>query len=385
MAEPQDSPASQSKDPNRAAPPPSSGPSPTPASPSTDLEARRKRRPAAGIAFVLVLAALAAGGYFYWRMNVGFETTDDAFIDGRAIGVASEVAGKVASLDVSDNRFVHKGQPLLHIDARQYEHDRDLAKGALDAAQSQHEGFAYGVDIARKNFPALLEQAKAQLASAEATRQRAQSDYTRQRNLPKDATTQQEVDAAAAALAVAEAQVATAKAQVVLSEPAPQRIAQAETQVGQQNGQIEQAEARLAQAELNLERTLVVAPTDGWITKRNVEAGDYVAPGQPLMSIVAPEVWVTADFKENQLDHMRPGQPATIGVDAYPSLALEGHVDSIQRGTGSKFTAFPPENATGNFVKIVQRVPVKIVIDSGLDANLALPLGLSVAPRVKVQ
>ena len=112
-----------------------------------------------------------------------------------------------------------------------------------------------------------------------------------------------------------------------------------------------------------------MAPTDGWITKRNVEAGDYVAPGQPLMSIVGPDVWVTADFKENQLDHMRPGQPATIGVDAYPSLALAGHVDSIQRGTGSKFTAFPPENATGNFVKIVQRVPVKIVLDDPPDPD----------------
>jgi len=384
MAEPQDSPASQSQPAKSAAPATSPGPAPGSAA-STELEARRKRRPAASIAFVLVLAALAAGGYFYWRMNVGYETTDDAFIDGRAVGVAPEVAGKVASLDVADNEFVHKGQPLLHIDARQYEHDRDLAKGALDAAKSQHEGFAYGVDIARKNFPALLEQAKAQLASAEATRERAQSDYTRQRNLPKDATTQQEVDAAAAALAVGEAQVAAAKAQVALSEPVPQRIGQADSQVGQQNGQIEQAEARLAQAELNLERTVILSPTNGWITKRNVEAGDYVAPGQPLMSIVAPEVWVTADFKENQLDHMRPGQPATIGVDAYPSLALKGHVDSIQRGTGSKFTAFPPENATGNFVKIVQRVPVKIVIDSGLDPNLALPLGLSVAPRVKVQ
>jgi membrane fusion protein (multidrug efflux system) len=165
----------------------------------------------------------------------------------------------------------------------------------------------------------------------------------------------------------------------------PQQIGVADAQVGQQKGQTEQAQARLDQADLNLSWTVVTAPQDGWITKRNVEMGNYVTAGQQIFSIVSPEVWVTANFKETQLARMRAGQPATIAVDAYPQLDLKGHVDSIQLGSGSKFTAFPPENATGNFVKIVQRVPVKIVIDSGLDPALPLPLGISVVPTVKVQ
>jgi membrane fusion protein (multidrug efflux system) len=130
---------------------------------------------------------------------------------------------------------------------------------------------------------------------------------------------------------------------------------------------------------------VVKAPQDGWITKRNVEKGNYVAPGQQIFSIVATDVWITANFKESQLVNMRPGQHVDIRVDAYPQLRLEGHVDSIQLGSGSKFTAFPPENATGNFIKIVQRVPVKIVIDKGLDPKIPLPLGISVEPKVTVQ
>ena len=130
---------------------------------------------------------------------------------------------------------------------------------------------------------------------------------------------------------------------------------------------------------------VVTAPQDGWITKRNVEQGNYVAPGQQIFSIVAPEVWITANFKESQLSDMRKGQSARIRIDAYPKLDLRGHVDSVQLGSGSKFTAFPPENATGNFVKVVQRVPVKIVIDSGLDPNIPLPLGISAEPTVTVR
>jgi membrane fusion protein (multidrug efflux system) len=130
---------------------------------------------------------------------------------------------------------------------------------------------------------------------------------------------------------------------------------------------------------------VVKAEHDGWITKRNVEAGNYVATGQQIFSIVAPEVWITANFKESQLNTMRPGQAVKIRIDAYPKLDLRGHVDSVQLGSGSKFTAFPAENATGNYVKIVQRVPVKIAIDSGLDPAIPLPLGISAEPVVRVK
>ena len=173
-----------------------------------------------------------------------------------------------------------------------------------------------------------------------------------------------------------------AQAAVNQAQPVQDNIGQTDTQVSQIDAQIAQAQAQLTQAELNLSYTIITAPQDGWITKRNVEMGNYLQAGSSVFAIVTPEVWVTANFKESQLNRMRPGQKVNIAVDAYPNLKLEGHVDSIQLGSGSRFTAFPPENATGNFVKIVQRVPVKIIIDRGLDPAIPLPLGISVDPTV---
>ena len=165
----------------------------------------------------------------------------------------------------------------------------------------------------------------------------------------------------------------------------PQNIGQSQQQVSQLEGQAEQAKGQLDQADLNIEWTTVRAPQDGWVTQRNVNAGNYVQAGTQFMSLVTTDVWVTANYKETELDGMRPGQAVSIKVDAYPDLDLRGHVDSIQRGSGSKFSAFPAQNATGNFVKIVQRVPVKILIDSGLKAEEPLPLGVSVDPTVILQ
>jgi membrane fusion protein, multidrug efflux system len=334
---------------------------------------------------IVLFAGLAVAAYLYWLGNRGYESTDDANIDGRAISIAPQVSGNVVSLDVNDNQFVHKGEPLIHIDNRQYLIDRESAEAQLATAKGQLAGFRYAAEVARKNFPAQLDVAKAQLAAAQAALFKAQANYKRQQALPPQATSQQDVDDATAALRQAEAQVSQAQAQVEQAQPVPQRIGQAEAEVTQYNGQVAQAQAKLDQALLNLSYTVVTAPQDGWITKRNVEVGNYVTPGEQIFSIVSPQIWVTANFKENQLRWMRPGQSVTISVDAYPELNLTGHIDSIQRGTGSKFTAFPPENATGNFVKIVQRVPVKIDIDSGLDPRRPMPLGLSVEPRVKVQ
>ncbi|MGB7368577.1 MAG: HlyD family secretion protein [Methylovirgula sp.] len=349
------------------------------------MQSNSGRRGLVLVLAIVLFAGLAVAGYVYWLGNKGYETTDDANIDGRAISIAPRVTGEVVSLDVNDNQFVHKGDPLIHIDNRQYVIDRESAQAQLATAKGQLAGFQYAADVARKNFPAQLLLAQAQLASAQAVLAKAQSDYERQQALPRQATSQQDVDAATAALRQAQAQVNQADAQVQQAEPVPQRIGQAEAEVQQNAGQVAQAQARLDQALLNLSYTVVRAPEDGWITKRNVEVGNYVTPGQQIFSIVSPQIWVTADFKESQLRWMRPGQSVTISVDAYPELNLKGHVDSIQLGTGSKFTAFPPENATGNFVKIVQRVPVKIDIDSGLDPQRPMSLGLSVEPRVKVQ
>jgi membrane fusion protein (multidrug efflux system) len=348
-------------------------------------ETRKKRRPLIITIGIVIIVLLVASGLYYWLTTRNLESTDDAYTDGRAITIAPQISGVVLSLDVNDNEFVKKDQLLVHIDPRQYINDRDQAEGALATAKAQYEGQRLGAEVARKNFPAQLQQAQAQLANAKANLAKAQADYDRQRSLPKAATSQQDVDAATAALKQAEAQVELADAQVSENSPVPQRIGETDAQVGQLQGQVEQAQARLDQANLNLSWTLVKAPQDGWITKRNVEAGNYVTAGQQIFSIVAPDVWITANFKESQLADMRKGQKVKITIDAYPSLDLRGHVDSIQLGSGSKFTAFPPENATGNFVKVVQRVPVKIVIDSGLNPEIPLPLGISAEPTVTVR
>ena len=384
-AEKREAEVAKAEDARAETPPQKAAPNNGDAEAAADEATRRKRRPMVWVIGLVVVAALIGGGYYYWVSTRGLESTDDAFTDGRAIDIAPQVSGVVVSLDVTDNQFVHKGDPLIHIEPRQYKIARDQAQGALDAANAQYQGQLLGVEVARKNFPALLQQAQAQLASAKANQQKARSDDERQKSLPKMATTQQEVDAATAAFAQADAQVMLAEAQVQENSPVPQRIGQTDQLAGQLKGSVEEAKARLDQADLNLAWTVVAAPQDGWITKRNVEVGNYVTPGQQIFSIVSPEVWITANFKENQLELMRAGQPVKISIDAYPQLDLRGHVDSIQLGSGSKFTAFPPENATGNFVKIVQRVPVKIVIDHGLDPKIPIPLGISVTPTVTVQ
>jgi membrane fusion protein (multidrug efflux system) len=376
----------QPKSEKTESPPRSDGANPDDKAKAKDEEEKRKKRqPYVWLIGATVILLLIVGGLYYWLANRGLESTDDAYTDGRAIDVAPQVAGVVTALDVTDNQFVHKGDPIIHIDARQYQIDRAQAQGALDTAKAQYQNQVLGAEVARKNFPAVLQQAQAQLANAKAVQAKASADLERQKSLSKAATTQQEVDAATAALAQADAQVMLAEAQVQENAPVPQRIGEADQQVLQLNGQLEQAQAKLDQANLNYSYTVITAPQDGWVTKRNVEVGNYVSTAQKIMTIVSPEVWITANFKENQLQQLRPGQSVKISIDAYPQLKLTGHVDSVQLGSGSKFSAFPAENATGNYIKIVQRVPVKIVIDSGLDPKIPLPLGISVNPTVTLQ
>ena len=343
---------------------------------------RKSRRPLVlTIVGIVVLLGLAYAVYYYFT-HKNLVTTDDAYTDGYIVAVAPRVSGQVVSLDVVDNQFVHKGDPLIHIDPRPFVFDRDQAKGRVDSDKAQIANQKLGVEIAKKNFPAALQLAQANLLSAKANLQLQEANNRRQQNLPRQATTQQEVDTTSSGQQQAEAQVAQAQARVTQAEPVTQNIGQSETQVNQLQGQAEQNIAQLGQAELNLEFTVVRAQQDGWVTRRNVDTGNYVTAGTQIMSLVTPDVWVTANYKETELNGMRPGQKVEIGVDAYPDLKLEGHVDSIQHGSGSKFSAFPAENATGNFVKIVQRVPVKIVIDSGLKTDEPLPLGVSVEPTV---
>ena len=350
-----------------------------------DQDTRKKRRPFILVLALLVIGGLVLGGIYYWLSSRSIEDTDDAYTDGYTVQVAPQVAGRVVSLDITDNQFVKKGQALIHIDPRPFINSRDQAQGMLDTAKAQLAGQKLNAEVAKKNFPAALQVAEANLAAAKATLAQRQADYARQKSLPKQATTQQDVDSATSNLQNAQAQVLLMQARVVQAEPVQQQIGEVEKQVGQLQGQVEQAQSQLDQANLNLSYTVLKAPQDGWVTRRQVDLGNYVQAGQQIMNVVSPDVWVTANFKETQLDLMRPGQSVKITVDAYPNLDLRGHVDSIQLGSGSKFSAFPAENATGNFVKIVQRVPVKIIIDSGFDPTVPLPLGISVAPTVTVR
>ena len=332
------------------------------------------------LAAVVVLGAI--GGGIWWFLHRNQVNTDDAYTDGRVVMISPQVNGYVTVLAVNDNQFVHRGDLLVQIDPRPYEAARDQAQGDLNAAKAQLDSARVALDKAKTTFPAQLAQAQGQLVQAQGTLANSESDYKRQHNVARGATTQQNVDQSTASLKSAQGQVQVAQAQVDIAKLIPQNIAQSAAQVKQLEGQVLQAKARLETAEVNLSFTHVTAPQDGWVTRRNVESGNFLQPGTQIMAIVTPDVWVTANFKETQLTRMRRGQEVDIEVDAYPDLKLKGHIDSIQLGSGSKFSAFPAENATGNYVKIVQRVPVKIVIDSGMDKNGPLPLGVSVVPTV---
>jgi len=332
-----------------------------------------------------VVLALVLGGGYYWLSTRGLESTDDAYTDGTAITISPKVAGYVVKLAIGDNSRVKAGDTILEIDPRDYEVARDKAVASQALAQAQLDNARVALDIAKVKYPADLASADASVNSAKAGYAKAHADLVRQQKVDPRATTQQQIDAAKQADLAASATLEDAEAKLKIAQLVQQNVAQAEAQVKQLEAQAASAKADADQAALNLSYTHMTAPVDGWVTKRNVDLGSYLQPGQSLFSLVSTQVWVTANFKESQLTQMRPGQHVRINIDAYPDLDLEGHVDSIQMGSGARFTAFPAENATGNFVKIVQRVPVKIVIDRGLDADHPLPLGLSVDPEVTLK
>ncbi len=343
----------------------------------------RRRWPLYILAAVVLLAII--GGVVYWFLTRDLESTDDAYTDGNAIAFAAKVSGYVTQLNIDDNTFVHTGDVLLKIDPRDYTTARDQARASLSLARAQLSSARVDLDIARVRVPANLQQAKAQLEQAKANQAQAERDYKRQRAVDPRATTQTNVDQATAQMQSTTAAVSNADAEVQIASLVKQNIQAAEDTVSQREAQVAQAEANLAQAEVNLSYTTLTAPADGTITRRNVDLGTFVQAGQQVFYIVRPEVWVTANFKETQLADMQPGQSVSMSVDAYPNLRLHGHVDSIQEGSGARFSAFPAENATGNFVKIVRRVPVKIIIESGMDNRHGLPLGISVTPTVTVR
>lgn len=338
------------------------------------------------IILAIVAIAAIAGGVAYWLTTRGQESTDDAYTEGNAVPIAPKISGYVIERHVNDNTLVRAGDLMIRIDPRDYINSRDQARANLDLARAQLASSRVNLEITRVSAPAALAQAQAQLTQSRANQTDAARAYERQRNVDQRATTQSNVDQANAQFQANNASVSSSQAQVQTAGLVTQNIQLAESTVKQQQAQVEQGEANLAQAELNLSYTEIRAPQDGHVTLRNVDVGTYAQAGQQIFYLVTPTYWVVANFKETQLARMHPGQPVKISVDAYPGLNLNGHVQSIQEGSGARFTAFPAENATGNFVKIVRRVPVKITIDpSDAGPTPEMPLGISVAPVVTVQ
>jgi membrane fusion protein (multidrug efflux system) len=391
----------------------------------------------------IVVAVLVIIGIVFWWRSRGRESTDDAQVDGRITQIAARVGGPVIKVAVDNNNHVKAGDLLVQIDPRDYQVAVDRARAELADAQANAAAARTGVPIARVETGAgvvtatgSLAQAQAGVAGAEhevqvtqanlaaaqarqrereATAVKAAKDVDRLRPLvEKDEIPRQQFDAAVAAADAARAAADAAKSDITAADGAitvaQQRVAQArataeqaraglqtartapqQLQVTQAHAasadaRVQQAQAALAQAELNLQYTTVTAPTDGVVSRKSVELGQVVQAGQPLLALVnLTDTWITANFKETQLTNMRPGQRAEASVDALGGRTFKGHIDSIAAATGAKFSLLPPENATGNFVKVVQRIPVKIVIEAGEDPEHLLRPGMSVTPTVFVR
>ena len=380
-----------------------------------------------GVVLLLVLGAV----FFYWRSTFT-EDTDDAQVDGNLYQVSSRVSGHVVKVYVDDNQQVQAGQALVDIDPTDYQVALDQAQADLASAQAQYTQASTNVPITSTTVGTnvttsasdvrgsadlvaqsekQVEAANARVTQAKANAQKAQDDVDRYTPLvQKDVISKQQFDAAVAAAAAAKASVAEAEANVLAQQnavsSARQRLAQAQAQSQQsvKNGpgqirveqsraaaaaaSVKQAQARVEQAKLNLSYTHIVAPTAGIVNKKNVQVGGNLSVGQDLMTIIPlTDLWVTANFKETQLAKMRPCQAVTLKVDAYGGRKFSGKITQIGGATGSMLSLFPPENATGNYVKVVQRIPVRIdfIKLAQEDGDYVLRPGLSVTPEVSVK
>jgi membrane fusion protein (multidrug efflux system) len=386
------------------------------------------------IAIVVVVLAVLGAGIWYWA-TAGRETTDDAQVDAHVTQVSARVGGVITKIAVEDNQLVEAGAVLVELDPRDYEVSVDKARAELAdaeatavAAQSNvpitsttaasnvttaRGGITQaqsGVAAAEKEVEAArarLVTAQAKLREAEANATKAARDVERLRGLlAKDEVSQQQFDAASAAadaqraaadsarsqiaeaeagIRVAESRLAQARAgeqqahaELDTAQTAPSQITATKARASAAEARVQQARANLAQAELNREYVTIKAPVRGIVSRKGINVGQVVQPGQPLLAIVQiDDVWITANFKETQLKSMRPGQRAKAGIDALGGREFTGKVDSIAGATGARFSLLPPENATGNFVKVVQRVPVKIALDPGQDKEHLLRPGMS--------
>ncbi len=390
---------------------------------------------------IILVAVIAAGATGSWLwVTRGRESTDDAQVDAHVTPIAARVGGHVLRIAVNDNQLVEAGTVLAEIDPRDYKVALSKARAELadaeatviaaqsnipitsttvnsnvSTAQSAVAQSRSGTEAASRDIEvaqARLGAAQARLLEIEANAARSARDVERLRGLlAKDEVSQQQFDATVAgadatraATETARALIAEAQASIHMAESrraqavagegvaqaslsaaqtGPEQVTAVRAQASSAQARVEQAQATLAQAELNLEYTVVKAPARGVVSKKSVNAGQVIQAGQPLMAIVqTDDVWITANFKETQLETIKPGQRVKIGVDAYGGETFSGHIDSIAAATGARFSLLPPENATGNFVKVVQRVPVKIVLEAGQDPDHLLRPGMSVTPTV---
>jgi membrane fusion protein, multidrug efflux system len=329
--------------------------------------------PVAGVLFALI----AGGGYLYWDNATHFETTDDAFIAARQFGMAPKVSGYLTAVPVTDNQHVAAGQTIAQIDERDYKIALEQADAQAAAAQASIENIDAQIAVQQ----AQVSQAGSQIAQAQASLTFDQEQATRYAELAKTgAGTVQSAQQYASQLQQQQAGLKAAQAALVA---AVRQLSVLKAQRSSADANLKQANAQRDQALLNLSYTTVTASQPGRVVQLSAGVGEYVQPGTDLSMFVPDEIWVTANFKETQLDQMRPGQLVTIHIDAYPHRTIQGHVASVQPGSGTAFSLLPAENATGNYVKIVQRVPVKIVMDNP-PTDVALGPGMSVEPTVRV-
>ena len=340
----------------------------------------------------VALAVLLYFGLGYLLDSLTHESTDDAFIAAHVVSVAPRVAGQVIAVRVLDNEMVKSNEPLVEIDPSTFATTVAQKEALAQAQLANYKAFVATYDLMRAKVAtaeATARQSESDTDAAEATARQKAADFARMEDLRKEKTiSQQEYDAAQAANRSAQADLAAARQKAAADDSkvaeAKATVTATEAAISMALAESEEAQTNVDSARLDLSFTKIAAPSDGRITRKMVEAGDYVQVGQQLMSIVPTNVWVVANFKESQLKKMQPGQPVLVEIDALGGRKFRGHVDSVQAGSGAAFSLLPPENATGNFVKVVQRVPVKILFDEPLPADHTIGPGLSVTPSVRV-
>ncbi|HXX54076.1 MAG TPA: HlyD family secretion protein [Thermodesulfovibrionales bacterium] len=352
-----------------------------------------KRNAAAVFVFALMAIIGIAAVYLYIQYKDTHITTDDAYVDGNISTIASRVSGTVVKILVNDNQLVKKGDILLELDPGDYGVRVNEALSGLNAEKEKIPEIGARVDAAKKQvaeMSAMVQTAKANLELQEATLAQAEIDKRRAESLyGKDAVSKEKYEKMITGYKVASAQVRASAEQVRQAETALETqkavVKQAEASRTSQLAVTKQKEAVLETAQLNFGYTRIYAPKDGYVTRKTVELGNRIKEGQPLMAVVSlSDIFVTANYKETQLEKVRPGQNVEMKVDTFSEKTFKGKVDSIMAGTGAVFSLFPPENATGNYVKVVQRIPVKIAIDQNSDPEHILRIGMSVVPTIVV-